>query len=228
METARPQSVTGGFFLVLEGMDGAGTTSQQTWLCQHLFQQGFLPYKTAEPTENPTGKLIRQVLRGEHGAFCAHALALLFAADRADHLEREILPALSQGQVVVCDRYVLSSLAYQTTAGVATHLVEQANAAFGYPDLTVFFDLSVETAAQRRAKRDQKPEIFEVEAFQRQVAARYREQADAWLAAGRPIVRLDAGRSFEEVSEELAKLVLAAIQGQQKQAGPPDRASRTG
>lgn len=196
-----------GFFLVFEGIDGAGTTSQQAWICQRLSELGVSVYKTAEPTSNPVGTLIRQVLRGEHAPFSPHALALLFASDRADHLAREIEPALANGQMVVCDRYLLSSLAYQTAAGVPLAQVEQANATFPTPDLTIYFDLPVEVAAQRRAKRGQAQEIFEIDEVQREVARLYRQQALAWQRAGKPLQFVDAARSFEEVSAQLDALI---------------------
>jgi dTMP kinase len=200
-----------GLFLVFEGIDGAGTTSQQAWLCQHLIERGFQVHKTAEPTSNPVGRLIREVLRGHHAPFSPHALALLFAADRADHLAREIEPALAEGKIVVCDRYILSSLAYQTVAGVPKAIVAEANATFRIPDLTVYFDLPVEVAAQRRAKRAQAQEIFEVDDFQRGVASLYQSQARAWQELGRPVRFLDAAQTFESVSAQLVALVLPAV-----------------
>lgn len=200
-----------GFFLVFEGIDGAGTTSQQHWLCEHLTRLQRPVHKTAEPTGNPVGRLIREVLRGEHAPFAPHALALLFAADRADHLAREIEPALAAGEIVVCDRYVLSSLAYQTMAGVPVDLVAQANAPFRTPDLTIYFDLSVEVAARRRAQRGQAQEIFEVDDFQRGVAERYLRHARRWQTEGKPIEFLDAAQSFEEVSQQLEKLVMPRL-----------------
>jgi len=209
--TTGPQPSRRGFFLVFEGIDGAGTTSQQRWLCERLTALGRAFHKTAEPTGNPVGRLIRGVLRGEHAPFSPHALALLFAADRADHLSREIEPALAEGKIVVCDRYVLSSLAYQTVAGVPIELVRQLNAPFRTPDLTVYFDLPVEIAAQRRAKRGQAQEIFEIDDFQRDVAQLYQAQAQAWQASGKPIHFVDAARSFEEVSTQLEALILPAL-----------------
>lgn len=202
-----------GFFLVFEGIDGAGTTSQQRWLCEQLERRGLRVHKTAEPTANPVGRLIREVLRGEHAPFSAHGLALLFAADRADHLAREIEPALVDGKVVVCDRYVLSSLAYQTMAGVPVDLVAQANAPFRTPDLTIYFDLPVEVAAQRRAQRGQAQEIFEVDDFQRGVAERYLQHAKRWQSEGKPMVFLDAAQSFEEVSRQLEAAVMPRLAG---------------
>ncbi len=211
MTTTSAKAKSPGFFLVFEGIDGAGTTSQQRWLCERLASLGYQVHKTAEPTGNPVGRLIRGVLRGEHAPFSAHALALLFAADRADHLAREIEPSLADGKIVVCDRYVLSSLAYQTFAGVPLDLVQQINATFRVPDLTVYFDLPVEVAAQRRAKRGQAQEIFEVDDFQRGVESLYRSQASTWLKSGRPIQFVDAARSFDEVSAQLETLVLPAL-----------------
>src|SRR5579864_7294663 len=107
-----------GLFIVLEGLDGAGTTTQLVRLAERLRRAGERVVATAEPTDGPIGALIRQALRRrlvhrDGRALTDESLALLFAADRVDHVAGEIEPALARGQHVLCDRYVLSSLAYQ-------------------------------------------------------------------------------------------------------------------
>jgi dTMP kinase len=105
-----------GRFLVLEGLDGAGTTTQARLLADRLRRGGRRAHLTAEPSGGPVGALLRQVLTrriggGEGEGFDAGALALLFAADRLDHWSAEIDPRLAGGEDVVSDRYALSSLA---------------------------------------------------------------------------------------------------------------------
>lgn len=100
-------------FIVLEGIDGSGTTTQLSRVSAALRTLGHRVHETREPTGGRIGKLIREQLSDPSGV-SARCLALLFAADRIDHLDREILPALARGEVVVCDRYVMSSLVYQS------------------------------------------------------------------------------------------------------------------
>src|SRR5690349_6199392 len=98
-----------GLLIAVEGADGAGTTTQCRRLVDWLRASGREAHLTREPSTGPVGALIRQVLAGTHASFDPTALALLFAADRLDHIAREIAPARDRGAVVVTDRYVLSS-----------------------------------------------------------------------------------------------------------------------
>lgn len=118
MSAARKVALPGRF-IVLEGLDGAGTTTQTERLASLLRSEGHDVVTTREPSDGPVGTMLRQALTGRlglpqgRGPLAQETLALLFAADRTDHLHARILPALEQGKVVLCDRYVLSSLAYQ-------------------------------------------------------------------------------------------------------------------
>src|SRR5690606_25682164 len=109
-----------GRLIVLEGIDGSGTTTQARWLGEALEQRGHAVIVTREPTSGPIGLLIRQALQqqlpsenGQSVQLDFRAMALLFAADRVDHNQRLILPALAAGKIVISDRYTLSSLLYQ-------------------------------------------------------------------------------------------------------------------
>ncbi|HEX7623612.1 MAG TPA: dTMP kinase, partial [Anaeromyxobacteraceae bacterium] len=149
----------GGRFLVLEGLDGAGTTTQAQRLAAWLREQGRRVHVTAEPSGGPVGALVRQVLTrrvaGAPGAaggpagFDAQALALLFAADRLDHLAVEIAPRLAEGWDVVSDRFTLSSLAYQAIACGDAVWVEQVNARARAPDATLFLEVRPAVALRR-------------------------------------------------------------------------------
>ena len=192
-----------GRFLVLEGIDGAGTTSQRERLLAWLRERGLRVHGTAEPSGGPIGRLIRSFLSAAAEPLEPRAMALLFAADRRDHLQREIEPLLAEGAIVVCDRYVLSSLAYQTVSGVARAVVAQANADIRRPDLTLFFGLPVQVAAQRRAERASTVEIYDADSVQARVAAAYEREAEALHSAGEPIAFIDASRTREEVEAAL-------------------------
>lgn len=165
-----------GRFIVLEGIDGSGTTTQTTRLVDHLSRTGRPAVATREPSAGPIGRLLRAALLGEHGAVDGRAMALLFAADRIDHLAREIEPHLRAGTVVVSDRYVLSSLAYQAEEADLAWVRGLARG-IRMPDLTLLIDLPAEEAARRRAAAGRPDERYDALPLQRNVAANYRALA---------------------------------------------------
>ncbi len=196
---------TPGRFIVLEGLDGAGTTTQARLLGDALREAGRRVHVTAEPSTGPAGALVRQILTrrvaGPDGAgFDPTALALLFAADRLDHVACEIAPKLQDGMDVISDRFTLSSLAYQglTTGDMAW--VDGINSRAAVPDVTVFLRVPAQVAFRRRQAVTADREIFEVSAFQRRVAESY-ERAMAYLrAAGQRIVEVDGEAPIEAVA----------------------------
>lgn len=202
-----------GLFLVLEGIDGAGTTTQRGRLVTWLAQLGLGVHPTAEPSSGPIGRLIRQYLGSLDEALEPRAMALLFAADRRDHIAREIRPKVEAGAIVLSDRYVLSSLAYQTTAGVPREIVAQANADILLPDLTLYFDLPIEVAAERRAKRASAVEIYDADSTQRRVADTYRREAELLRERGEPVVFIDAARDPDSVEDQLRAAIAPRLDG---------------
>jgi dTMP kinase len=182
--------------VVLEGLDGAGTTTQARLLADALRAEGRTVHLTAEPSGGPVGGLVRQVLTrrtgGRDGApFDPAALALLFAADRLDHAAVEILPKLEDGVDVVSDRFTLSSLAYQGLAVGDLAWVEAVNGRAPAPDVTLFLRVRPEVGLRRRHAASLDREIFEVAAFQRRVAASYERAVEGLRAAGQRVVTLD-------------------------------------
>ena len=197
----------GRMFIVLEGIDGSGTTTQLDRLAAHLTARGRRVHTTREPSQGPIGRLLREILLGGHrlpdgAGVDGLAMALLFAADRRDHLTREIEPALAGGLDVISDRYLLSSLAYQAqeadrawVAGLARDL--------RVPDLTLLLDVPVPVAAARRRAAGRPDERYDADEIQTRVATRYRE-----LAAQTPnTVVLDASGSIDEVTGAIARTV---------------------
>jgi dTMP kinase len=202
----------GGRFVVLEGLDGAGTTTQARLLAEALRRRGRKAHVTAEPSGGPVGALIRQVLTRRVGGgagqgFDAGALALLFAADRLDHLAAEIEPRLAAGVDVVCDRYTLSSLAYQGVTTGKLGWVETLNARAIAPDVTLFLRVRPAVSFARRKAASPEPELFEVDAFQRQVARAYLRGIAALRGARQRVVELDG----EAPVPEVAAAVLAEV-----------------
>lgn len=157
-----------GKFIVFEGIDGCGKSTQIERLYTALKERGIAASKTAEPTSGPVGKLIREYLSGSHPA-PKRAMAMLFAADRLEHIESDggILSLLESGTSVICDRYFLSSCAYQADEVGLDTVIELNKTALSIcpPDLTVLLDLSPDTALSRitvRGKREiyeQKPKL---------------------------------------------------------------------
>jgi dTMP kinase len=203
-----------GRFIVLEGLDGAGTTTQSRLLGERLRRLGRRAHVTAEPSGGPVGALLRQVLQqringGAGEGFDPEALALLFAADRIDHLSAEVLPRLAAGEDVVSDRYTLSSLAYQSLTTGDGRWVETINGRARAPDLTIFLRVRAGLALGRRRGAGTTPELYEVDAFQRRVARSYERALASLRASGQRIEVLDGEQPVEQVAEAVARLVAA-------------------
>jgi len=201
-----------GRFIVVEGLDGAGTTTQCAALARALRAEGREVHVTNEPSAGPIGTLIRQALTGRlqlpggEGPLTPQTLALLFAADRLDHLAAEIEPALRKGAVVLSDRYLLSSLAYQG-AQVGMGWVAELNGRARRPDLTLFLDIDVATATARRRARGGREELYETDARQRRTARQYREAIALRRKAGERVVVVDGRLPISEITERCAALI---------------------
>ena len=200
-----------GKFLVLEGLDGAGTTTQAHLLGKRLETRGAV-WVTWEPSDRPAGLLIRRVLKGEI-VTDPRALALLFAADRLDHIYGPggVVERLRQGVNVVCDRYYLSSLAYQTLDASFTW-VRGINSRALRPDLTLFLEVSVDTCLERiGARQGARKELFErEEALQRVRASYYR--AMHVLGRRETIQVLDGSRSIAAVADAVWEKALGLLE----------------
>ncbi len=202
-----------GFFVTLEGADGSGKSTQLAPLTGALQREGYAVLVTHEPGGTPLGERVRAILLdGNAGRMEAWTEALLFTAARAELAIRVIRPHLGQGGIVLCDRYLDSTLAYQGAGrGLDRHalalLQEQVTGGLR-PDLTLWFDVPVETALARRRKRARDRLDRETAAFHARVRQGYRE-----LAAQEPQrwVLVDASRPPAELEAEIRQLVLARL-----------------
>jgi dTMP kinase len=205
-------------FAVFEGGDGSGTTTQLDLLRRRfnpspagdvLGRQGPLPpfYPTFEPTDGPVGRLIRSGLKAET-KLRPETLARLFAADRNEHLHAAggILERAGRGELVVCDRYVPSSLVYQGLE-CGDELPEALNSAFPVPELILFFDIDPEIARQRIKGRPEL-EIYEYPEFQTKVRSRYLALLPLFRSRGSRVETIDASKPPAEVAEEVWSAIL--------------------
>ena len=204
-----------GLFIVLEGIDGSGTTTQARLLAEWLESRGREAVLTAEPTTRPVGALIRQILQGRLAEADETTMAFLFAADRADHLASVVLPALEAGRIVVSDRHYLSSVAYQSL-GVEMAWVEGLNARFRRPDLTVFLDIDPAVALQRKQSQGTAAERYEKVALLERVRANYLAAIAHARAAGERVEMLDGTERIEAVQARLREMIAPALQAKPK------------
>jgi dTMP kinase len=173
-----------GRFVVIEGLDGAGTTTQAARLAAALAKRGVPVRVTHEPSEGPIGSMVRQVLTGRIVLPAGRApgwatMALLFAADRMDHVESEIEPFLLSGGTVISDRYDASSLAYQSVVSgrggpETVEWIRSLNRHALRPDLTIALDVAPEVAAARRQARGEPAQLYEQNEVQRALAVFYK------------------------------------------------------
>ena len=204
-------TTTRGRFVVLEGIDGAGTTTHVGRLAERLRALNVQVRATREPSDGPVGTLVRQVLTGRVVVPGGRApgwatMALLFAADRMDHVESEIEPFIAEGGVMVSDRYDASSLAYQSVssgaeAKEAVEWIRSLNRYVRRPDLTIVLDVPPEVATERRLYRNEAAQLYDQSEVQRALAAFYKD-----LAKHMPkdrVVVVNASGPVDEVHERV-------------------------
>jgi dTMP kinase len=208
-------AVKRGLFIVLEGPDGAGISTQTGLLQSHLSARGIKSYATKEPTQGPIGSLIRQGLSKRlvtppNNPLDDDIIALLFAADRLDHIRVDIEPRLEAGVHIISDRYRLSSYAYQG-ATLGQEWVRQLNSRSMPADLTLFIDVPPEVSQQRITARGGYRELYETEERLRPIYENYLRLVEAALAAGERVIVIDGRMPVGVVSNAVLQRVLEAI-----------------
>jgi dTMP kinase len=192
-------------FVVLEGLDGSGTTTQLHLAEEKLAGSGIPHLCTGEPTQGPVGRLIRQILKKQFQVQ-PDTVALLFAADRTEHLHQEnhgILDHLERGELVICDRYLFSSLAYQSLA-CDPEFVFSLNRRFPLPRHLVFLDTPVALSQKRLADRGPGgPELYDPADIQEDILAGYERAFSRFAHAGMQVHRLDGRGDSGIVFEKL-------------------------
>jgi dTMP kinase len=183
-----------GIFIVIEGLDGSGKTTQAKLLSKKLEKTNNV-LLTAEPSLGKIGTFIREDCLYEETRLPTEAEALLFAADRIEHMHNEIKPALDQGKLVICDRYIYSSLAYQGNAGLSLDWIKTINARALQPDFCIFIDVSPEKVIERLRRRKSVMETLEIQQRVREVYLKYVEKGE--------LIRVDGDKPKDFVADEV-------------------------
>jgi dTMP kinase len=204
LELAR-RRIHQGFFIVFEGLDGAGKTTQLHRLAHHLQQQGYAVVCLKEPTEGVWGQKLRQAaIQGKTNITPEQELAW-FLADRRDDVERNIRPALARGQIVLLDRYYFSTMAYQGARGWSPQKLQRQNEAFAPPPQLLFLLDIPPAQGLDRIRQYRHLDAFERLDYLERVAAIFANMDFPYLR------RIQAMQSPETVHALICKDVQAAL-----------------
>ena len=187
-----------GKFTVFEGLDGSGTTTQANLLFRYLKKQGERVYLTGEPTRSLIGGLIEGQISGDWQS-SPECLQLLFTADRAHHLEKEIIPLLKKGITVICTRYIFSTLAYGNSEIRDEKWLMEINKKFIWSNITFLLKVSPKICIQRIKKERFHKELFEKEDKLKKVFKNYLKLAKKF----KNIYIIDGEKPAKEVFEEI-------------------------
>ena len=201
---------TNALFIVLEGIDGAGTTTQARLLARWFEDGGHGVEQTFEPTRGPVGRVIREAIQAHAPDFDERVFALLFAADRVDHVQTCIAPAIEAGRFVVSDRYVMSSLAYQSVA-LDLGWVRELNRFATPPDITFLLDGPVEDCLARLDVAGRGGERYEKAQLLEQIRLNYQQIASTLAEEGQRIETLDATHSIDDLHGQIVDTVGSLI-----------------
>jgi len=192
-----------GFFICVEGLDGCGKTTQAKILVRKLRKIGYNAVYTAEPSRGKIGRFIKRYCL--HGGKRVSSIveALLFAADRYEHVETEIIPALKDGKIVVSDRYMYSSLAYQGAVGLSLDWIRKINEHAVTPNLAIFIDVEPDTVIKRLKPKKSVMENLETQRKVREVYLKFVENGE--------LVRVNGNKSKNEVADEIFSIVLNSL-----------------
>ena len=194
-------------FIVLEGLDGCGTTTQTALLAEKLEKAGIPSVSTNEPTNLSIGRFIRSVLQKKKSVD-PFTLALLFSADRNEHVygKNGIAEHTEAGKMVICDRYLFSSLAYQSLF-MDYETVAELNRYYPLPEYLFYIDLSPEECQERMAARGEEAELFERLELQRKIEANYKKTLALLSGSEMKTIIIDGRSPIQEIHRQICKVL---------------------
>jgi len=197
-----------GKFIVLEGLEGSGKSTQTAILERSLPNSRL----TREPTDSLPGSLCREVILGK-GNLTQGSLALLLIADRIEHLNTCIAPALKRGQNIICDRYYLSNMAYQASDSLSNKDIYELNKKFGAlsPDLTIFLEITPPEAMRRVNLRKAQEGIFDNLEILERINRNYQEALDFLISQGEKVVKIQAMGNKDDIAKEIQHRISIAF-----------------
>ena len=187
-----------GVFICIEGLDGSGKTTQVELLAKKL-EKEFDVLCTSEPSKGLIGDFIRKSYLYGKNRLSPYVEALLFAADRIEHVENEIIPALNNGKIVISDRYVFSSLAYQGSGKIDLDWIQTVNKSILIPDLAIFLDVEPEKVLSRINSKKSVMENLETQKRVREIYLKF--------VSDKKLILVNGDDSKIKVSEDLFSLV---------------------
>jgi len=203
-----------GLFVVFEGLDGSGEKEQAETLASILTREGYRVHLCKEPTNNLIGGIIKARLAGEWQS-TPEGIQLLFASDRAQHLAYEIMPHLEAGHIVICDRYIMSSVAYGSLEVKDVKWLEEINSQFLRPDLTFLVNVRPKICAIRTKQSQYSLELYREEKKFEIIWKQYEELSKKY----KNIYVIDGERDEIEVTKEILDItnkVLKTIQSKKE------------
>ena len=192
-----------GMLICIEGIDASGKTTQAKLLVKNLNDMGYEAVYTSEPTKGFFGQILRQKILYGNERVPAVVEALLFALDRLEHVEKEIKPALEKEKIVVSDRYLYSSIAYQGAAGLDPAWIEEINRWAIKPDLAIYLDVPAEVVIKRLKRKRSVMETLENQRRVRNVYLR--------LVKEGMLLLVDGNRPIEEIEREILEIVMKRL-----------------
>ena len=189
-----------GVFICIEGLDASGKTTHAHRLVRNLRRKGFDAVYTTEPSRGEIGRFIRTYILQRKRRVPSVVEALLFAVDRVDHVEKAIKPALEEGKIVVSDRYVYSSLAYQGAAGLDLRWIEEINKLALPPDLAIYIDVPPEVVVKRIRRKKSVMEKLETQRRVKEVYMKFVENGK--------LVPVDGNRRKDKVAKDILTVIL--------------------
>jgi dTMP kinase len=205
-EKLRENDIVGrkGVFICVEGLDGCGKTTQTKLLVRRLRRKGLDAVYTAEPSPGEIGKFIKRYCLHGKKRVSSIIEALLFAADRFEHVDSEVLPALKEKKIVVSDRYVYSSLAYQGAEGLDLNWIKKINEHAIRPDLAVFIDVEPTVVVKRLKQKKSVMETLETQRKVQDVYMKFVEKGE--------LVRINGNKPRQDVADTILQTVLEFLE----------------